>query len=333
MKKLCFMVLFSILVSLSVGCGAETSTSGEGEKETVVLKLAENQPENYPTTQGVKAFASSVEEKTKGRYQIEVYAGGQLGDEKSVIEQIQLGTIDLARVNVTPLTEFSDDIGVLALPYLFNSEEQQWKVLNGEVGMDLLHTLQDANMVGLAFYDSGKRSFYNSVRPVHSPEDLEGLAIRVQQSKMIIDMVESLGASATPMAFEEVYSSLQTGVLDGAENNFPSYYSTNHYEVAPYYTLDGHSTVPEVVIASSELWESLDEEDKTIFLEAAKDSIEVQREAWAELVDEARQTIEDNGNEIIEITDVAPWREAVQPVYDNYGEQYEEWIDRIAEVE
>ncbi|WP_163538675.1 TRAP transporter substrate-binding protein [Gracilibacillus sp. YIM 98692] len=312
--------------------GAENESSNtEENQETVTLKLAENQPEDYPTTIGDKEFARLVEEKTDGRYEIEVYAGGQLGDEVSVIEQVQLGSIDLARVNATPLTQFVDEIGVLSMPFLFESEEEKWEVLNGEKGQELLDTFDGSNLVGLAYYDSGERSFYNTERPVKSPEDLEGLKIRVQQSDLAISVVEALGASATPMEYGEVYSSLQTGVIQGAENNFPSYYTSNHYEVAPYYTVNGYSGTPEVVIGSQKLWDSLSEEDKQAFKEAAQESVSVQREAWAELEEESREAVVEAGSELTEVDDISEWRDAVQEVYDEYEDQYGEWIEKLTE--
>jgi tripartite ATP-independent transporter DctP family solute receptor len=334
-KTLSLLSLSAVLAGsvFLAGCGNSESSSGKngesGNAEPIVLKLAENQPDDYPTTIGDKEFAKLVEEKTDGRYKVEVYSGGQLGDEKSVIEQVQLGTIDLARVNGSPLAEFSKDLGVLSMPYLFRDEAHQWDVLNGETGDELLQTLESASLVGLTYYDSGDRSFYNSKKKVEKPEDLKGLKIRVQESSLFISMIESLGASPTPMAYGEVYSALQTGVIDGAENNFPSYYSSNHYEVAKYFTLDGHSRVPEIVIASKVLWDKLSDEDKKAFEEAARESQDVQREAWKELVEKSKQEVEAAGSEIIEITDTAPWREAVQPVYDKFGDQYKEWIEKI----
>ncbi|KKK36146.1 C4-dicarboxylate ABC transporter [Mesobacillus campisalis] len=335
-RKTLSMLSLSAVLAGSVflaGCGNSESSSGESggseKAEPVVLKLAENQPDDYPTTIGDKEFAKLVEEKTDGRYKIEVYSGGQLGDEKSVIEQVQLGTIDLARVNGSPLAEFSKDLGVLSMPYLFKDETHQWDVLNGETGEELLATLESASLVGLTYYDSGDRSFYNTKRKVEKPEDLKGLKIRVQESALFIDMIEALGASPTPMAYGEVYSALQTGVIDGAENNFPSYYSSNHFEVAKHFTLDGHSRVPEVVIGSKKLWDSLSDEDKKAFKEAARESQDVQREAWKELVEKSKQEVEAAGSEIVEITDVAPWREAVQPLYDKYGKDYSQWIEKI----
>ncbi|WP_059104635.1 TRAP transporter substrate-binding protein [Shouchella shacheensis] len=317
-------------------CGDEEVTELNGNEtgedvETVTLTLAENHPEDYPTTIGNLEFARLVEEKTDGRYEIDVFAGGQLGEESEVLEQVQLGTIELARVNAIPLTQFSDDIGVLSMPYLFEDEDEKWEKLTGEVGQELLGTLDGSNLVGLTFYDSGERSFYNTERPLETPEDMEGLQIRVQSSDLAIDIVEALGASATPMEYGEVYSAMQTGVIDGAENNFPSYYTSNHYEVANYFTVNGYQGTPEVLLASQSLWDELSDEDKQAFQEAALESVEVQREAWAELTEEARAAVEENGNELIEVDDITPWREAVQPVYDNYGEQYADWIEALTE--
>ncbi|PTX53975.1 tripartite ATP-independent transporter DctP family solute receptor [Melghirimyces profundicolus] len=326
MKK--FVTVF-IMAGLLVVLSACQGTGADGQ---VVLKLAENQAEDYPTTIGDKAFAKEVEEKTNGRIKVEVHAGGELGDEKSVIEQVQLGSIEMARVNAMPLSEYSKEIGVLNMPYLFPDKETMWKALNGSVGRELLKTLEKDKLIGLTYYDSGQRGFYNSKRPIREPKDLKGLKIRTQQSKIAIDTVNSLGASATPMAYEEVYSAIQNGVIDGAENNYPSYFSTGHYEVAKYYTTNGHSTTPEVLLISKSAWEKLSPEDQKILREAARNSTDVQREAWAELVQKSKEKVEKSGNKVVEIKDFKPWREAVQPVYDKYGKQFQKWINKFEQV-
>ena len=342
MKKkgflLLVMMVFAALVLAACGGGSdsesssdESNESGSENAETITLRLAENHPEDYPTTIGDKEFAKLVEEKTDGRYKIEVYSGGQLGEESEVLEQVQLGTIDLARVNAVPLTQFSEDIGVLSMPYLFDDEDAKWEKLNGEVGQELLGTLDGSGLVGLAFYDSGERSFYNSVRPIETPADMEGLQIRVQSSDLAIAIVEALGASATPMEYGEVYSALQTGVIDGAENNFPSYYTSGHYEVAKYFTVNGYQGTPEVLLASQSLWDEMSDEDKQAFREAAQESVAVQREAWAELTEESRNAVVEAGSELIEVEDVSAWREAVQPVYDEFGTKFQDWIDKLTQ--
>ncbi len=336
MRRILTLFMVMVLSMVLVACGGGnkdegSKESGDSSSETTTFRLAENQPDDYPTTIGDLEFARLVEEKTDGRYKIDVYAGGQLGDEKSVIEQVQLGSIDIARVNVSPMTQFSDDIGVLSMPFLFEDEEKKWEKLNGDVGRELLDTLDGSNIVGLAYYDSGERYFYNSKRAVTKPEDMKGLKIRVQQSELAISVVEALGASATPMEYGEVYSAIQTGVIDGAENNMPSYYTSNHYEVAKHLTTTGYTGTPEIVIMSQSVWDTLSDEDKELFREAALESVEVQREAWADLTQESEDTVLEAGSEFSEAADIEAWREAVQPVYDKYGEDYKEWIEKLTE--
>jgi tripartite ATP-independent transporter DctP family solute receptor len=321
MKKLGALFLGLCIMLMLTACGSDD--------EAITLILAENQVDDYPTSIGDYEFARLIEEKTNGRYKVDVYTGGQLGDEKSVIELMQVGAIEIARVNASPLMEFSGDLGVLSLPYLFSSDEHKWDVLNGEIGRELLDNLSESNLQGLAFYDSGSRHFYNSIREVKTPEDLNGLKIRVQQSSMNMDMVEAFDASATPMAYSEVYSAMQTGVIDGAENNLPSYYTTNHYEVAKFLTLDAHSGVPEVLTASKALWDDLSEEDRAIFIEAALESQKVQRKAWAELEEKAVKEIKAQGNTVTEITDIAAWQKRVEPLYEKYGSKYAKNLERI----
>lgn len=335
-KKLILLVVSIFILSLVAGCG-QTTTNDEEETESknvvepIVLKLAENQPEDYPTTIGDKEMAKIVEEKTDGRIKIEVYAGGQLGDEKSVIEAIQMGGIDLARVNAQPLSDFCKSLRVLSMPYLFENEEHLWKVLNGDIGEEILESLEDASIVGLTYYDSGSRNFYNSKREVRTPADMEGLKIRVQQSELMVGLVEAVGASATPMPYEEVYSAIQTGVIDGAENNWPSYDSSSHYEVAKYFTLDEHTRTPEVVIASKSVWDKLSDEDKAIIKDAAKESQKAQRKAWKEYEEKSIEKIKANDNVITEVEDLKAWQDAVAPLYDKFGKEFGELIDAIKE--
>jgi len=337
-KKLVLLICFVILALALSACGQSDSTPqsngndrNEDDKpgETIVLRLAENQPEDYPTTVGDKEMAKIVEEKTNGRIKIEVYAGGQLGDEKSVIEAIQMGGLDFARVNAQPLSDFAKPLRVLSLPYLFDSEDHLWKVLNGDIGDKFLQTLEDSNMVGLTYYDSGSRHFYNSKREVKTPEDMKGLKIRVQQSELMVGLVEAVGASATPMPYGEVYSAIQTGVIEGAENNWPSYDSSSHYEVAKYITLDYHTRTPEIVIASKVVWDKLNDEDRVIIKEAARASQDVQRKAWKEYEERSIEKVKANGNVITEIEDFTPWQEAVAHLYDQFASEYKDLVEEI----
>jgi len=302
--------------------------------QDVVLRAADNQPDDYPTVQGLYFMADYLEAMTDGRIVMEVFSGGQLGDERSTIEQVQLGVIDLVRTSTSPVGEFYQPMGVFSLPYIFRGETHMWKVVNGPIGRELLDGLMDANLVGLAYYDSGSRNFYTTETPVREVADLQGLRMRTQQSQVVLDMMDALGAEPVPMAFEEVYSSLQTGVIDGAENNFPSYgpFGVRHYEVAPYFTLDGHARVPEVVMMAQSTWDGLSAEDQMLVREAALASVTVQAALWDDLSNESRDAVVEAGSEIINV-DVAEFQAAMDPVYAEYGTAYGDLVERILAVE
>ncbi|MDR9391235.1 MAG: TRAP transporter substrate-binding protein [Trueperaceae bacterium] len=315
---------FALALSLAFGATAQE----------VVLRAADNQPEDYPTVQGLYFMADYIEAATDGRIVMEVFPGGQLGDERSTIEQVQLGVIDVVRTSTSPVGEFHAPMGVFSLPYIFRGETHMWKVVNGPIGRELLDGLAEADLRGLAYYDSGSRNFYTTDVPIRSTADLEGLRMRTQQSQVVLDMMEALGAEPVPMAFEEVYSSLQTGVIDGAENNFPSYgpFGVRHYEVAPYFTLDGHARVPEVVMISEQTWSGLDPADQQIVREAALASTTVQAALWDDLSNESRAAVVEAGSEIIDV-DVAEFQEAMAPLYEEYGSAYGDLVDRILAVD
>lgn len=333
-KKLAVLLSGAMLALVVAGCGGgdKKADAPKADAKPIVLKLAENQPEDYPTTVGDKEFAKIVNEKTNGRIKIDVYAGGQLGDEKSVIEAIQMGGIDLARVNAQPLSDFAKPLRVLSLPYLFRDEAQLWKVLDGTIGEELLSSLKESKMVGLAYYDSGARHFYNSKREVKLPADMQGLKIRVQQSAIMMDLVKSMGASPTPMAYGEVYSGLQSGVIDGAENNWPSYYSTSHYEVAKFMTLDYHTRTPEVIVMSKAIWDKLTPADQKIIKDAAKASEEIQKKSWKDYEKKSIDAVKAKGGTITEVTDYKAWQDAVKNMYETHGKEYAAIIKSINEV-
>lgn len=308
------------------GTNEEASPANEGQSYT--FRLAEQHPADYPTTKGDIKFAELVKERTNGRITIDVFPSAQLGEEKSVIEQVQLGAIEFTRVSTGPMAEFNKDFGVFSLPYIFDNDDHVWKFLLGEKGMGLLDSLQSSGLQGLGWYSSGSRSYYSS-KPVTSIEDIKGLKIRVQENKVNLAIVDALGASATPMPFGDVYSSLQTGVIDAAENNYPSYYSSKHYEVAPHLILDGHQRVPEVLLVSKTVWDKLSAEDQAIIKQAALDSIEYQREEWAKYEQESENAVRAAGVTITEVTDLAPWKEAVKPVIDSYRAEFGPILDAI----
>ncbi|HKJ94878.1 MAG TPA: TRAP transporter substrate-binding protein [Gammaproteobacteria bacterium] len=308
---------------------------GVATAQQITLKAADNQPEDYPTVQGLKFMANYLDSATNGRIKMDVFAGGQLGDERSTIEQVQLGVIDVVRTSTSPVGEFYAPMGVYSLPYIFRDAAHMWKVVQGPIGRELLDGLQQANLVGLAYYDSGSRNFYTTkaAGPIKSVADLKGMRIRTQQSEVVLDMMKALGAEPVPMAFGEVYSALQTGVIDGAENNFPSYgpQGVRHYEVAPYFTLDGHARVPEVVMISKSTWDKLSATDQALVREAALASVPVEMALWAQLSNQSRDEVVKAGSEIITV-DTTEFQAAMKPVYDKYGSQYGDLIQRIVDT-
>ncbi|HUM43158.1 MAG TPA: TRAP transporter substrate-binding protein [Fervidobacterium sp.] len=300
----------------------------------IVMRLAETHAPDYPTTKGDYEFARLVEERTNGRIKIEVYPSSQLGEEKSVIEAVQFGAIDITRVSISPVASFSPNLDVLQMPYLYRDSEHMWMVLNGHIGEAFLNSLETKNFIGLGWYDAGARHFYNSKKEIKSVSDLKGMKIRVQESKLMVDLISCLDAVATPMPFGEVYSALQTGVIDGAENNIPSYYSTSHYEVAKYITLDGHTRVPEIIIASKLSWDKLSKEDQEIIKQAAKDSTPYQIKLWKEFEKSAEEKTRKAGSIYTELTHetLEEFQKAVQPMYDELSPELKEIVNQIRNV-
>ena len=332
-KVLAALSVLAVGTMVLAGCGGSGSSSSSGG-DKMVLRYAENQVKDYPTTKGAQKFADLVKEKTNGRITVEVYDSGQLGDEKSVIEQIQFGGIDMSRVSLTPLSEFSKDLMALQMPYLYRDADHMWKVLDGDIGKKLLGSTEKDGIVGLSWYDAGARNFYNSKREIKSMADMQGLKIRVQESGLMMDMVKALGASPTPMAYGEVYSVLQTGVIDGAENNWPSYESTSHYEVAKYYVIDEHSRIPEMQIISKQTWDKLSADDQKILRECAAESSKYERELWAKQEQESEKKVRDGGSVITKLSEEAraEFVKAMEPLYEKYGADYKELIDQIRAV-
>lgn len=328
MKKTLIAVTCAV-AALAVGMTGCTKKNAKESK--MVLRYAENQPQDYPTTQAAYKFAEMVEQKTNGRIHIDVYYGAQLGDEKSVIEQLQFGAIDFTRVSISPLSEFDKSLNVLQLPYLYKDAAQMWRVLDGELGEKFLSNVSSSNLIGLSWFDAGARNFYNSKRPVTKLADLKGLKIRVQESQLMMGMVAAVGANATPMAYGEVYSALQTGVIDGAENNWPSYESTSHYEVSKYYVLDEHTRVPEMQMISKKTWEKLSPEDQKIIKECALESAKIERELWAAKEKASEEKVKAGGAVITELEpgEKEKFQAAMAPLYAQFGAGYEDLIKEI----
>jgi tripartite ATP-independent transporter DctP family solute receptor len=289
---------------------------GSAQAQTV-LRSSDTHPDGYPTVEAVKYFGKLVEERTAGRYKVEVYHSAQLGQEADTVEQVRTGVIDLNRTSLGPWNGLIPETTVPSLPYVFRSVEHARNVMNGPIGEEIAAGFPAHGVVVLAFYDGGARSFYNSQKPITSAADLQGMKFRVMQSDIFVDMVAALGAAATPMPYGEVYSGIETGVIDGAENNFPSYDTAKHSEVAKHYALDEHLIVPEVFVMSKMIWDTLSPEDQEIFKTAAKESVAKQYELWDAKVLESRALVEAAGSQIT-TPDKQPFIDAMKPVYDKH---------------
>jgi tripartite ATP-independent transporter DctP family solute receptor len=290
--------------------------AGTASAQTV-LRSSDTHPDGYPTVEAVKYFGELVKERTAGRYAVELYHSAQLGEEKDTIEQVRTGVIDLNRISMAPFNGLIPETTVPSLPYIFRSEDHMHKVMDGAVGDQIAAAFEQVGLVLLAFYDSGARSFYNSKKPINSLADLSGMKFRVIQSDIFVDMVAALGANATPMPYGEVYSAIETGVIDGAENNFPSYDTAKHAEVAKFYSLDEHTMVPEAFVMAKSSWDKLTPEDQAIFKAAAKESVARQRELWTAKVKESRAKVEAAGSQIT-TPDKQPFIDAMGPVYEKH---------------
>lgn len=290
---------------------------GVAAQAQTTLRSTDIHPDGYPTVEAVKHIGKLLEERTRGRLKINVFHSGQLGTERDTIEQTRFGVIDMNRINMAPFNNLIPATNIPSLPFIFRSVDHMRKVMDGPIGESILKEFEKHDLIGLAFYDSGSRSFYNSKRPITKPDDMKGLKIRVQQSDMFVALVSALGANATPMAFGEVYSALQTGVIDGAENNWPSYDSTKHFEVSKFYSMTEHSLSPEVLVMSKRSFDRLSKEDQDILKAAAKESVGVMRKLWdeREKVSEARVRA---GGAVINTVDKQPFIDAMKPVYDRF---------------
>ena len=314
------------LGSVSTGCKAAPASSEE-MKPDLILRYAENQPEDYPTSQAALAFSDLVAQRTNGRVKVAVYTSGELGAEQSVIEQMQFGGIDFARVSLSQLAEQLPSLSVLQLPYLYQDAQQMWRVLDGNIGDEFLSTLESIDLVGLSWFDAGVRSFYTREKATRL-EDLRGKVIRVQESDMMSEMVSDMGAIPAQVVYSQVYAALHNAKIDGAENNWPSYEAMSHYEVAPYFMKNEHTRVPEFQLASKAAMEQLAALDVSfpgIIRSCARDSANVERRLWAEREAQAEEDMRAWGVEvtILSETEMQKFRESVRPMYEQFAEQAE----------
>ena len=325
MKIRYLLFLPSILLLLS-GCGPL--------EQGKVLKLAHGLDPSHPVHSALVYMADRCKEISDGELSIDIYPSGQLGSEQQCVELLQIGSLAITKVSSAVMESFTEDFKVLGLPYVFRSKEHAFKVLDGEIGDEILLSTEPFWIRGLCFYDAGSRSFYTIDTPINHPDDLQGLKIRVMKSITAMEMVKAQGGSPTPISWGELYTALQSGVVDGAENNPPSFYTSHHYEVCKYYSLNEHTMVPDVLIISQKVWFKLSEQEKNWLQQAAEESVPVERTLWAESEKESLEIVEKEGVNII-YPDKEPFASKVEDLLESYrdNERLYDLITRIREVE
>ena len=300
-----------------------------------VLKASDVHPEGYPTVQAVESLGKKLDQATNGRLAVQMYASMQLGGEKEVIEQAQVGALQFARVSVGTLGPVVDDLNVLNLPFVFRDVAHMRKVVDGAIGQQLLDKVSanpNAKLVGLCWMDAGARSFYTIKKPIKAIADLKGLKVRVIGNPIFVDMANALGANGVAMGYDQVFSALQTGVIDGAENNPPSFVFDNHYQVAKFYSDSQHLIVPEMLVYSKTGWDQLSPDDQGLIKKFSREAQFEARELWDKKEADAFDRMKSGGIELDHIVDKTPFRDAVKPVWDKYGAKFTDLIKQIQAV-
>ncbi len=304
------------------------------DEDVTVLKLGHGLDSTHPVHLAMEYMAERTREYSEGNIRIDIYPGQQLGTERELLELLQIGSVDITKVSSSVIEGFDPIYKVFSVPFLFADEEHRFNVWDGEIGRDLLDAGERIRLMGLTYYDAGTRSFYTKETPINHPDDLTGLRIRVQESPASIQMVNLLGGSATPISWGEIYTALQQGIVDGAENNPPSFHLSRHYEVARYYSINEHTAVPDILYISLSTWNRLTETEQEIVQRAANESAMYQRQLWREATELAIKEVEEAGVEVL-YPDKEPFIERLAPLYRVYMDESEElkrYIERIQEL-
>lgn len=299
--------------------------------DTKVLYLGHTLPQAHPVHKGMMEFQKALEIKSNGTLKVKIFPDGQLGSERELLELLQIGGVAATKVSAATLSNFVPEYHILGIPYLFRDKTHQFNVLEGPIGKSILEKGSKFWLRGLCYYDAGSRSFYTSEKAIRTPEDLKGLKIRVMNNQMAINMVNSMGGSATPLSYSELYTAIQQGVVDGAENNPPSFVSSNHYEISKYYTLDQHSSVPDVLVIGTKFWEQLTEQEKVWVQDAANESSQAQKVFWNESVEESMKVAKAAGVEII-IPEKSLFAEKSKSVVEGFVKEYPEMAAIVNQI-
>jgi len=323
-RRAVFLIIAAFLV-FGPGCGKKS--------DVTTLKIGHSLDVEHPVHKAMIFMAERLKEKSAGKVVLQIYPGEQLGSEREMIEQVQMGGLDMAKVSTSPLESFIPKFSVFSVPYLFRDSEHLWKVLEGPVGERLLQAGEGKNLKGLCYYDAGSRSFYTKPKAILTPTDLLGMKIRVQESATSMRMIKELGASPTPIAWGELYTSLQQGVVDGAENNPPSFYLSGHFEVCKHYSLDEHTMVPDIVLISMKTWNKLPKDTQKMVQEAANESVHRQKQLWKEMTEEALKTVQAQGVKVY-YPEKTAFKQKVTQMHKSYkGTEVGELIEEIEKIQ
>ncbi len=301
------------------------------EKDVNSIKLAHSLGVSHPVHEAMVYMADLVAEKSEGKLKIELYPSSQLGSEKQCLELLQIGSLGMTKVSAAVMENFSPDLKVLGYPYLFRDDEHRFKIYDGDIGKKLLSGSEQFWLKGLTYFDAGNRSFYTKTTPIDSPKDLEGLKFRVMQSPTAIEMVKSFGGSPTPISWAELYTSLQQGVVDGAENNLPSFYTSKHYEVCKYFSKNEHSSIPDILVIGTQTWNNLNQQEKDWLMEAVDEATVLQRELWQKAEREALTAIKKAGVQV-SYPDKSLFEEKAKPMFQSLKEKDKHLYELVGKI-
>lgn len=338
------LILGVLLIITACGSSNEETSNDSGNndetpaesEEQVVLRYGELNPDDHPITKGAYEFSRLVEEATDGRIKIEIFSASSLGSEREQLQSIQAGGLDFFRVNSSSLPDFwGKAMGILALPFMFENRQHQWNALNGPAGREILDGLSNTvqGMIALTYYDDGARHMFTETKPVETVADMKGLKIRVPENAIFMDMIAAFDANPTPISYGELYSALQTGIVDGAENTIAGYLTNSFYEVAGHFSLTGHVASPGVVVVSEQTWDDLSADDQAIIKDAAQKSSVFVRDETEKFENAALEELEELGANIIHYDDMSPWQDAVGELYEEYGGEFTDLIETIQATE
>ena len=302
------------------------------EEDVTTLRIGHSLDLEHSVHKAMEHMAERLAFYSGDTMQIKIYPNAQLGGEREMVELLQIGSLAMTKVSAAAIEGFVPEMKLYGVPYLFKSRDHKWEVLNGEVGKEILSLTEKAHLVGLGYYDAGSRSFYMTEDKVDTPADLVGRKIRVMQSPSAVKMVQSFGGAATPISFGELYAALQQGVVDGAENNPPSFYLSRHYEISKYYVLDEHTSIPDVIIASEHVMSTLNDQQRTWLQMAVDDSIELQKKLWLALEETSLVEVKKAGVEVI-YPDKQPFVDALAPLYKSLeGTTVGDYLTRVHNI-